>query len=235
MSNDTGAELRTQRLRLSSRARTVYPALTFEVRPGALAAVLGASGTGKTSLLLTLAGRMRGWHGSATVCGHDLAREAARVRSRVGLALMPGVNDLAEALTPAQHVAEQLVFVPRSQRSGTDVLARVGLDAAANVQVKRLDAEQRMRLGIALALVRDIRVLVVDDLDRDLDAEERARVLALLRELAEDGLTVVFACVDEATAACADSVVRVAAQLAESVAEPAGDPVIAEVPADAVA
>jgi ABC-2 type transport system ATP-binding protein len=202
--------VRAERLRLSSGGRTIYPAMTFQAPAGSLVALLGASGTGKTSLLLTLAGRMRGWHGTATVCGVDVARHSPRVRGLVGLGLMAGVNDLAEALTVSQHVTEQHVFVPRSKRSDrTDVLARVGLDGAANMQVKRLDAEQRVRLGLALAIVRDVRVLMVDDLDRDLNHEERSRILSLLRDLADDGLTVLASCVDDATAACADLIVPV--------------------------
>lgn len=185
----------------------MYPSVTFEAPAGSTVAILGAAGTGKTALLLTVAGRMRHWQGTATVCGIDAGRHGAQVRGLVGLGLMGGVNDLAEALTARQHVAEQHVFVPRSKRGSVDVLAHVGLDAAADMQVKRLDAEQRVRLGIALALVRDVRVLVVDDVDRDLNHEERLRVLALLRDLADDGLTVLFGCVDEATAAQADLIV----------------------------
>jgi ABC-2 type transport system ATP-binding protein len=208
--SETDIAVHTERVRLSAGDRRVYPPITFDAPPGSIVALLGASGTGKTSLLLTLAGRMRGWHGTVTVFGVDASRNGRRVRELVGLGLMPGVNDFAEALTASQHVIEQQVFVPRSKRSTLpDVLARVALDGAANVQVKHLDAEQRMRLGIALALVRDVRVLIVDDLDRDLDHDERARVLALLRSLADDGLTVLVACVDDATAAHADLVVAV--------------------------
>ena len=57
--------------------------------------------------------------------------------------------------------------------------------------------------------MRDVRVLVVDDLDRDLDAEQRDRVLALLRDLAGDGLTVLMGCVDISTALRADAIVPV--------------------------
>jgi len=208
--SDTAIAIHAARVRLSSDGRAVYPAVTFEAPAGSVVAVLGASGTGKTSLLLTLAGRMRGWSGTLSVFGLDAATQGARVRGLVGLGLMGGVNDLAEALTAAQHVAEQRVFVPRAKRSRhADVLARVGLEAAAGLPVKQLDAEQRMRLGIALALVRDVRAIVVDDLDRDLNREERGRVLALLRALSSDGLTVVFACVDDDAAGNADLVVEI--------------------------
>jgi ABC-type lipoprotein export system ATPase subunit len=71
--------------------------------------------------------------------------------------------------------------------------------------------------------------MVVDDLDRDLNQEERTRVLALLHELADDGLTVLFACIDEATATHADVVISV-----EEV-EPVTPLSSLEVSADAVA
>ena len=155
------------------------------------------------------------------------------------MGLMAGVNDLSEPLTAAQHVAEQRVFVPRVKRSArTDVLARVGLDGAANLQVKQLDAEQRARLGVALALVRDARVIVVDDLDRDLNREERTRIVALLRALAAEGLTVVFACVDDTTAANADIVVEIESENADVAAMPnatSASPDTEEVLADEVA
>jgi ABC-type multidrug transport system ATPase subunit len=228
--SDREIAVRAERVRLSAGDRRVYPATTFEIPAGTVATVLGASGTGKTSLLLTIAGRMRGWHGSASVDRIDVARHSARVRGLVGMGVMAGVNDLAEALTPAQHVVEAHVFVPRSKRSGyRDVLAEVGLEAAANIQVKHLDAEQRIRLGIALAIVRDVRVIVIGDLDRDLNQEERSRVLALLHGLADDGLTVLFACIDEATAKHADMVISV-----EDV-EPISPISSREVSADAVA
>jgi ABC-2 type transport system ATP-binding protein len=224
MSN-TVIALRAQRLRLSAAGRDVYPPLTFEASAGSMTAILGAAGTGKTALLLTLAGRMRGWTGRAEVCGADASAHAARTRRLVGLGLMRGINDLAEPLTCRQHIAEQHVFVPRRERSRVDVLARVGIDALADVEVKQLDAEQRVCLGIALALVRNVRVVVVDDIDSDLDQEERARILALLRDLADDGLTVLFACVDVATADHADLVLSLQTQR----------PHLAQVSADALA
>jgi len=74
--SDRTIALRTERVRLSAKDRRVYPAISFEAPAGSLVALLGASGTGKTSLLLTLAGRMRGWNGVATVFGLDAARDS---------------------------------------------------------------------------------------------------------------------------------------------------------------
>jgi len=217
MTNDSGARrsdvaatpaVRAERISLSTRTGTVYTALTFDVASGSLAAVQGPAGSGKTARLLTLAGRMRGWRGRLRVLGVDAARGRARLRGLVGLGLVTGVNDLSESLTGEQHLAEQRIFVTRGRtpaRRGT--LDVVGLATVAQLAVRDLDAEQRVRLGIALALVGDVRMLVVDDLDRDLDEEQRHRVLGLLRELTGQGLTVVFACVGEASAATADVVV----------------------------
>lgn len=209
MSTELPIAIQAERIRFSTRGQRVFAPVSFEAAEGSIVALLGRPGSGKTALMLALAGRMRGWNGAATVCGHDAARDARRVRGIVGLGLMHDVNDLAETLTAAQHVAEQRLFVPRRERSRrTDVLARVGIADVAASRVRDLDAEERVRLGIALALVRDIRVLVVDDLDRELDSAERVRIYELLRELAAEGLTVVVACLDRETAAAADMVVE---------------------------
>jgi ABC-type multidrug transport system ATPase subunit len=201
MGTDMPIAINVEQLRFAPGGKRSFAPVSFEAAPGDIVALLGGPGSGKTAMLLALAGRMRGWRGSVTVCGHDAARAGRRVRQLVGLGLMRDVNDLTETLTAEQHVAEQRLFVPRRERSRrTDVLARVGLEQSGRVRVRDLDAEQRVRLGIALALVRDIRVLVVDDLDRELDSEQRVRILGLLRELAAEGLAVVVACIDRESA-----------------------------------
>ena len=202
-------------LELHTRQGRVFGPVSFEAHPGTIAAVLGASGNGKTALLLSLAGRMRTSRGSISVCGLDTKRDAAKVRAAVGLGLIAGVNDLEPGLTAAQHVAEQRLIVGRARRTSQDVLAAVGLSAAASLRARDLAAEQRIRLGIALALVGRPRVLVVDDLDRDLTGEQVASVALTLRSLANGGVTVLVACLDPTSAAFADTTVWATAQLAE--------------------
>jgi len=195
-------------LELRTRRGIVYPPTSLSIAPGSVTALLGPARSGRTALLLTLAGRMRPSAGSARVCGHDLPREPRLVRRAVGLGLVAGVNDLDDALSPADHVAERRLLGGWQQRGpARDVLLRCGLARVANVRVGDLDTLARTRLGIALALVGSPELVAIDDLDHDLELAEQAVLADLLHSIAEEGTTVVFTCVDERTAALADATV----------------------------
>jgi ABC-type multidrug transport system ATPase subunit len=209
------AALVARGLELHTRQGRVFGPISFEAQAGSVTAVLGSSGSGKTSLLLALTARMRATRGSASVCGLDVARDAAKVRQVASLGLIAGVNDLEPGLTVLQHVAEQRLIVGRARRSEADVLDAVGLHGDGQIRARNLSAEQRLRLGLALALVGQPRVVVIDDLDRDLTAEQVASVGRTLRSLADDGLTLLVACLDQSSAGFADSTVWATAQLAE--------------------
>jgi ABC-type multidrug transport system ATPase subunit len=204
---NTESAVVARRLQLSTRRGPVFGPVSFEAAPGSVTAVLGASGTGKTALLLTLSGRMRPSSGSASVYGLDIARDASRVRRISGLGLIPGVNDLEEALTAEQHVLEQRLILGRSRRTNGDVLARTGLAEARSLKARDMCSEQRVRLGVALALVGNPKLIVADDLDRDLTAEQVERVGVLLRELAADGITILASCLDGDSARFADALI----------------------------
>jgi len=199
----------TERLGLRTRRGRVFTDVTFVAEIDRVTALLGATGSGKTALLLTLAGRMRATEGTGTVCGHDLGRETARVRRAVGLGLVGGVNDLDDSLTAGQHAREALLFRGARRDTPRSVLARVGLAERERTHVRDLDIEQRELLGIALGLVGEPKVLVVDDIDHDLDVAQQGRVMALLRSIAADGVTVLAACINERTAELADATVRI--------------------------
>jgi len=196
-------------LGLITRRGPVYSDLTFSAENDRVTALLGATGCGKTALLLTLAGRMRATVGAGAVCGFDLRRNAARVRRVVGLGLVGGVNDLDDSLTAGQHAREALLFRGAKGDTPRSVLSRVGLAEKEHSHVRDLDVEQGELLGIALGLVGGPKVLVVDDIDHDLDVAQQERVMALLRVIAADGVTVLTACINERTAELADTVVRI--------------------------
>jgi ABC-2 type transport system ATP-binding protein len=194
-------------LALATPYGPVFGPLTFEMPEKSIVALCGPSGSGATAALLCLSGRMRPTAGRARVCGLDVRTKASRVRSLTGLGIVRGVNDLDEALTCEDHVAERRLFTPSPP---DDVLARVGLSHFARRRVRSLSAEQRMRLGIALALVGSPHLIAIDDLDRELTAEQAARVSELLREVADDGVAALVACLDPASAAFADTIVALA-------------------------
>ncbi|MFF9333383.1 ATP-binding cassette domain-containing protein [Streptomyces albogriseolus] len=194
--------------------------VSADAGPGALIAVAGPSGTGRTCLLLALTGRMKPTEGRAVVGGLELPRRMAAVRRRSALAHVAGVTDLDPALTVAEHLREQellrrrfgdalprprQLLRPRAERRRErrrhidEALATAGLDLAAlpkggRTAVRDLERLEALRLSLALALLGRPRLLGVDDTDLKLSAAEREEVWELLRSVAGTGVTVLAVC-----------------------------------------
>ncbi|MFI1956598.1 ATP-binding cassette domain-containing protein [Streptomyces althioticus] len=218
--------------------------VSADARPGALIAVAGPSGTGRTCLLLSLTGRMRPTEGRAAVGGLELPRHMAAVRRRSALAHVSGVTDLDPSLTVAEHLREQellrrrfgdallrprQLLRPRAERLRErrrhidDALATAGLDLAAlpkreRTTVRDLERVEALRLSLALALLGRPRLVGVDDTDLKLSAAERAEVWELLRSVTGTGVTVLAVCSEPPSDAV---VVRTRADRSEG-AEPDG-------------
>ncbi|NUR90169.1 MAG: ATP-binding cassette domain-containing protein [Nonomuraea sp.] len=164
----------------------VFPAVSLEAGKGTLTAVAGPTGSGRTSLLLTLAGRMKPTGGTLSVAGHTRPRAIRRAAS---LALVDGVTDLDRSLTIAEHLRE------RRRKPYAKAVKAAGLDADARTHVRDLDREQRVRLGLAMALLDDPAVIVADNVDAGLPDDSRDRLWDTLRELTAQGITVAASCV----------------------------------------
>ncbi|MFJ4622672.1 ATP-binding cassette domain-containing protein [Streptomyces sp. NPDC088812] len=189
----------------------------LDAEPGSLIVIEGASGSGRTSLLLALTGRMRATEGTATVGTARLPGHLAAVRRISALAHVAGVTDLDPALTVGEHLRERALLErrftgsvrellrPRAEKAaGTKrcvdaALAAAGLDPEAlskgsRTAVRDLERLEALRLSVALALVGRPRLLGVDDADLKLSEAERADVHALFASLTEAGTTVLAVC-----------------------------------------
>ncbi|QLH21200.1 ATP-binding cassette domain-containing protein [Streptomyces sp. Rer75] len=185
--------------------------------PGALIAVEGPSGSGRTCLLLTLTGRMRPTAGEAAVGGFRVPQEMRRIRRISALAHVPGVSELDPALTVAEHLRERALLQrrfgdsprgllrPRRERAAASraaiegALTEAGLDLEAlpkgpRTAVRDLERLEALRLSMALALISRPQLLALDDTDLKLSDAERERAWALLRGIAEGGTTVLAVC-----------------------------------------
>ncbi|MFG2892762.1 ATP-binding cassette domain-containing protein [Streptomyces sp. NPDC048248] len=193
-----------------------FRGVDVSAEPGALIAVQGPSGSGRTCLLLALTGRMRITEGHATVAGFPLPKRMGAVRGRTALAHVPGVADLEPALTAGEHLQEQALLgnrlqgplsgaLPWGRRRKETTRARIEAALAAvrldpdtlpkglRTAVRDLERLEALRLSLALAVMHDPRLLAVDDVDLKLSADERALAWQLLRDLALAGTTVVAA------------------------------------------
>ncbi|MCK8680425.1 ATP-binding cassette domain-containing protein [Streptomyces lichenis] len=183
---------------------------------GALVAIEGPSGSGRTCLLLALTGRMRATAGHAEVGGVPLPKKMGKVRRISALGPVCGVSDLDPAFTVAEHLRERALLQrhftgspldllrPRATRAAararvTAALEAAGLDPAAlpkgeRTSVRDLERLEGLRLSLALALMAQPRLLAVDDTDLKLSGTDREAAWELLRSIAASGITVLAVC-----------------------------------------
>ncbi|MFI9805210.1 ATP-binding cassette domain-containing protein [Streptomyces sp. NPDC052301] len=212
-----GAHVTAEGLGLRGPRGWAFSGITFDAEPGSLIAIEGPSGSGRTSLLLALTGRMKPTQGVATVGEFKLPRHMAGLRRVAAVAAVAGVTDLEPALTVGEHLRERSllqrrfgdslreVLRPRAQRRHEArlrvdaALAAAGLDLetlpkGSRTAVRDLERIQELRLSLALALLGRPRLLGVDDIDVKLSDAERAQVWDQLRSLTRAGTTVVAVC-----------------------------------------
>lgn len=197
-------------LELRTLAGYVYRGVSVDVHKGELVAVRGRNGSGKTALLLTLAGRMRQTGGSLTVGGLALPRHRAKVQRRVGLGLFAGLNDLQDSLTAVYAAGAEFELYGRRPRRNAVMgyLREWGLDDIASVRVKDLTAERRAQLGIALAFVGKPDAVVVDDVEDQLTMSQSEGLMRLLLDAARSrDAAVLVGVVERDLAAMADACV----------------------------
>jgi|SRR5579875_177387 len=190
------------RLRCAVALAGRYPVLAgadLDLLPGEILVVKGANGAGKTSLLRVLAGLLPLVAGEASVLGLDPSADARALRPLVGLLGHKG--GLYDDLSAIENVR----FAARSARAPASsvpaALERMGLSGRlAKAPAGRLSAGQRRRLALACVLVKRPLLWLLDEPHAGLDAEHRALLDDLLREVAEAGSSVVMASHEEAVA-----------------------------------
>ncbi|MFF5209465.1 ATP-binding cassette domain-containing protein [Streptosporangium sp. NPDC000396] len=195
----------------------VYRDVGVDAGPGSLTAVTGQAGSGRTSLLLTLAGRMKPTEGTLTVAGRSKPRAIGRVAA---LGLVDGVNDLEKALSVREHLHERargFFWGKRQAAQAQNALVLAGLDMSSDDRalIRDLSREQQVRLGIALALLDEPGLLVLDNVDIGLAQDRQDELWATLEDLAGRGLTIIASCTESELA----TAVRLSS--AEPVVEPA--------------
>jgi putative ABC transport system ATP-binding protein len=172
--------------------------VSLEAPAGAVTAVVGPAGSGKTSLLHILAGLDRPTAGTVALDGRPLRGlddiELTRLRrDRIGL-LLPAASVLP-TITVRENVALPLLIArkPPAPETVEALLERVGLCEQRDYRPGQLTAAERQRAALARALVGGPTVLLADEPASDLEPEQGARLLMLLREIAiEDNITVVL-------------------------------------------
>ena len=182
-----------------------------EFRSSRVTAVIGPSGSGKSSLLRILAVLDRPTEGSAIVGGIDIAEAGSRalrgLRRRVGYVFQRPADNLISYLTVEQH----LHAVARLRKTTVDVpgiLGPLGLATRAGHRPEELSGGEQQRAALAQAIVGDPLLVIADEPTAELDSVTSEGLLGLLTELPKRGLTVVISTHDPAAMAIADDELR---------------------------
>jgi ABC-2 type transport system ATP-binding protein len=166
------AALIVQGIEKSYGSRPVLTGLDLTVEPGQLVSITGANGVGKTTLLRIAAGIVEPDHGSVTVGGIDLRRDAAAGRGRTGF-LSAGDRGLYPRLSVRRNLefAARLGLLERRQlRSAVGAtIERLGLAELATRRVDRLSTGQRQRVRLAMTLIHDPDLVLLDEPLNSLD------------------------------------------------------------------
>ena len=167
--------------------------IDLDVSPGEIYGFLGPNGAGKSTTVHILTTLLPPTSGTAWVAGHDVVREGPKVRAAIGAALQEAALD--PLLTGREHLRLQaaLQALPRAERKprSDELLARVGLENAADRKVRGYSGGMKRRLDLAMALIHRPRVLFLDEPTTGLDVQSRTALWDEVERLAKrEGVTV---------------------------------------------
>ena len=173
---------------------TAVDNLNLKVYEGEVFGLLGPNGSGKTTTILMLLGLTEPTSGSVRVLGFDPARQPLSVKSRVGY--LPELVGFYEDLTAWENIIyiAKLNGLPRREayQRIERALKQVGLEEVANKPVATFSRGMRQRLGLAEILIKEPKLIILDEPTQGLDPEGAREFLELIRKLKGQGITILL-------------------------------------------
>src|SRR5437870_7716313 len=186
---------------------TAVDGISFSVEHGEIFALLGPNGAGKSTLIRMLTTLLPATSGTATICGHDVVKEADAVRRLIGVIPQAMTSEMELSVEENLLIYAKLYGVPRERRKRlmTDLIEAVELTKWKDKPVKNLSGGMRRRVEIARGLVHEPRVFFLDEPTTGLDPVSRVAVWGMIQRVQKERqLTVLITThyMDEADKLC---------------------------------
>ena len=192
MTTQTAQAIHVQGLEKSYKKLEVLRGVDFNVARGSIFALLGSNGACKTTVVKILSTLLNADSGTASVNGFDVATQAAEVRESISL------TGQFAAVDEVLSGRENLMLVARLRRLkapgkiADGLLERFALTDAAARKVSTYSGGMRRRLDVAMSLIGNPQVIFLDEPTTGLDPQGRIEVWQAVKELAEQGTTVLL-------------------------------------------
>jgi ABC-2 type transport system ATP-binding protein len=186
------SSIQVKGLQKSYKTLHVLKGVDFEVERGSIFALLGSNGAGKTTVVKILTTLLKQDGGTATVNDFDVAAKPDDVRQSISLTGQFAAVD--EILTGRENLImiAKLRHLKDTRQVADDLLKRFGLTEAADRRVSTYSGGMRRRLDIAMSLIGKPQVIFLDEPTNGLDPEARIEVWKTVKELANNGTTVLL-------------------------------------------
>ncbi|WP_425503988.1 amino acid ABC transporter ATP-binding protein [Rhizobium paranaense] len=200
--SDNAAAIKIRGLRKSFDGRLVLDGIDLDVPRGRIISIIGQSGGGKTTLMRCVNLLEQPDDGSIEINGEAIfvkgavtCKDLARLRQRVGMVfqrfnLFPHLTAVENVVLAQMHAAA--VGEGEAVERAVRLLTRVGLVHRAMAYPERMSGGEQQRVAIARALALSPTVLLFDEPTSALDPESTGEVLRVMRELANDGMTMII-------------------------------------------
>jgi ABC-2 type transport system ATP-binding protein len=167
--------------------------VSFSIDSGSVTALVGPNGAGKTTLLRCIAALERFHSGTITIDGFDVARQPREVHHRIGY--LSDFFGLYDGLTLRQSMTYmawcQKIPSLDIEKRVLDISLEVGLNHMLEQRAGTLSRGYRQRLGIALALIHDPKIIILDEPASGMDPEARIGLSQMMRRMRQAGKTMI--------------------------------------------
>lgn len=198
--------IEVEQLRKSYGELTAVDGVSFTAHPGEIFGLLGPNGAGKTTTIGCISGLLTPTSGRVKVMGHDVAREGAAARAKLGV--VPQEIALYEDLSARENLSywggAQGMRNPKLRERIQHVLELSGLQDRAKEPVKQFSGGMKRRLNFACGILHFPSALLLDEPTVGVDPQSRVRLLDLVRAEARAGACVLYTThyMEEAEALC---------------------------------